>query len=85
MKRVLCEANGIRAKEVVHDLGVILHIKLHLSFFHNLLKRYWLSASTRGRCGGLTYFEACFGNTWLDVEAVGERVILDDGDGARSR
>ena len=34
---------------------------------------------------GLTYFEACFGNTWLNVEAVEERMILDDGDGARSR
>jgi hypothetical protein len=34
--------------------------------------------------GSFTYFEACFRNTWLDVEAVLESVILDDGDGARS-
>jgi len=61
----LCKASGILAKEVVHDFRVGLHVKLHLSFFHN--------------------FEACFENTWLDVKAVLKSVILDDGDGARSR
>jgi hypothetical protein len=61
----LCETNGILAKEVVHDFGVVLHVELHLSLFHD--------------------FEACFGNTWLDVEAVLKSVILDYGDSARSR
>ena len=36
-------------------------------------------------CGFFTYFEACFGNTWFNVEAVVKSVILDYGDGARSR
>lgn len=60
-----CKASGILAKEVIHDFWVRLHVKLHLSFFHN--------------------FEACFENTRLNVKAVLESVILDDGDGASSR
>ena len=82
MKDVLDKASGIFAEEVVHDFGVGLHVKLHLSLLHNLSKRYEFSVWTRG---GLTYFEAGFGNTWLDVEAVRECVILDDGDGTCSR
>ena len=34
---------------------------------------------------GLTYFEACFEDTWLNVQAVLKNVILDDGDSARPR
>lgn len=60
-----CKASGILAKEVIHNFGVGLHVKLHLSFLHD--------------------FEACFENTWFNVKAVLESVILDDGDGASPR
>ena len=82
MKHVLCKASGILAEEVIHNFRVGLHVKLHLSFFHNLSKWYELSVST---WSGFTHFEACFGNTWLDIEAVVKSMILDYGDSACSR
>ena len=81
MKDGLYKASGILAEEFIHNFRVRLHVKFHLSLFHNLSKQYELSVSMRG---GYTYFEAGFGNTWLDVEAVGKGVILDYGDGACS-